>query len=92
MDLEDNFVLHLGLNHQRAHEEEEKESEDHLGYNEQVRKLEQPVALLSDTLAAMKGQRDSENMVVEIGGHLFKGKQDLALWMKEKLPYIYPFG
>eukprot|EP00957_Ditylum_brightwellii_P143799 10957377-Ditylum_brightwellii.AAC.1 len=92
IDLEDVFVSHLGLNFQRAHKEEEKDSEDHSGYNERIRKLEQNVALLSENLAAMKGQKDSENMMMEIGGHIFKGKQNVALWIEEKLPDTYPFG
>eukprot|EP00957_Ditylum_brightwellii_P198887 15159294-Ditylum_brightwellii.AAC.1 len=92
MDLEDKFVSHLGLNCQRAYEEEKKDSEHHLGFNEHVGKLEQNVVMLSDTLATIKGQKVSEIMVVENGGKLFKGKQDVTLQMEEKLLDTYPFG
>eukprot|EP00957_Ditylum_brightwellii_P015326 1153897-Ditylum_brightwellii.AAC.1 len=41
MDLEDNFLPHLGLNCWRAQKEEKKESKDQSGHTEWVRKLEQ---------------------------------------------------
>eukprot|EP00957_Ditylum_brightwellii_P015125 1140200-Ditylum_brightwellii.AAC.1 len=40
----------------------------------------------------MEGQKESENMVSEIGDNIFKGKQDVALWMEEKLQDAHPFG
>eukprot|EP00957_Ditylum_brightwellii_P198080 15091021-Ditylum_brightwellii.AAC.1 len=54
--------------------------------------LEKQVSLLDDTPATMKGQWDSENMVAEVGSHIFKGGQDVRVWMEENLLQIFLFG
>eukprot|EP00957_Ditylum_brightwellii_P013607 1026730-Ditylum_brightwellii.AAC.1 len=48
--------------------------------------IEKEVSHLSDTLAALKDQRRSENVVIEMGRQIFKGKKDMEAWMETYLP------
>eukprot|EP00957_Ditylum_brightwellii_P084746 6444043-Ditylum_brightwellii.AAC.1 len=78
MDLNEGF-LHIGLLdglRGRGNEEKKMEEEDH-PLSEKVSNLEKSVTSFSDTLAAMKGQKDLENMVVDIGRTIFKGERDV---------------
>eukprot|EP00957_Ditylum_brightwellii_P210990 15365639-Ditylum_brightwellii.AAC.2 len=79
---------------ERNSKEEERIFKEEItgGVAEQVSSLERGVALLLDTLAAIKGQKDAGHMVVEIGGNIFKVKKDVNIWMQENLPSNFPFG
>eukprot|EP00957_Ditylum_brightwellii_P027582 2085100-Ditylum_brightwellii.AAC.1 len=74
--------------------EEKKENTEEViaVFGKRVCLLEKNMSLMADTLAAMKGQKDSEHMVVEVGGIIFKGERDVAAWLERNAPNNYPFS
>eukprot|EP00957_Ditylum_brightwellii_P160798 12242041-Ditylum_brightwellii.AAC.1 len=43
-------------------------------------------------LGALKGQSGAKNMVVEIGGEVFKGEANVRAWVETNLPILHRFG
>eukprot|EP00957_Ditylum_brightwellii_P115509 8810563-Ditylum_brightwellii.AAC.1 len=77
MDLEDDVMRRTGLREEFSlGEEKKKEDKATLSeLREKMGSVERSVVLLGDAIAAMKRERDSENMVVDVGGYIFKGRR-----------------
>eukprot|EP00957_Ditylum_brightwellii_P047623 3617937-Ditylum_brightwellii.AAC.1 len=60
--------------------------------NERIDQLDNTVSCVSDLLSAVTGQHGAENMIVEIGGGVFKGEANVNMWSENHLPTSQPFG
>eukprot|EP00957_Ditylum_brightwellii_P133019 10142420-Ditylum_brightwellii.AAC.3 len=57
-----------------------------------VATLDNSIAHLTNMLGVMWSQTGLENMVMELGGKIFKGEDDVHAWMEIDLPNTSPFG
>eukprot|EP00957_Ditylum_brightwellii_P051244 3885168-Ditylum_brightwellii.AAC.1 len=76
-------------------DEQRKGPEDNVELSlicDKISTLDKSVVHMSDMRGAIKGQSDEEHIIVEMGGDIFKGEEDVQAWIEENLPCNHLFG